>query len=352
MPITALRNLQERRQLTVSHLPDFLKRMSILLGEGYSFADCIEMLLPYHVKKYSYYEERIQKVLKDGGGSVRIMKLFGLEQQYLVAIELAEVTGDLRGTLSQIADQIHFHAETKKKLVKVLTYPTVLFVSLIGLFLVFRTYFLPNMSSMVSSRAQGEKTTSIEWATFFLHMPDYFVALGVVLVAGIVGLWLYIQRKRVDLQLNILFKIPLIGHFWRLLLTRQFARSLGSLLRTGVSLQQALEYLKSQPHQKQLAYVAERIQLRVIYGESLQASIFLCGYFYPRFEQFVAHGEASGLLGRELILYSELLDARLQMIVQTLLVFIQPLMFIVIAACVVAAYLSILIPMYSLLDFV
>lgn len=354
MSIIALkkvRQLSERQQLTVTQFPDFLKRVSTLLTEGYTFAHCISMLLPYHVKQYAKIEEGVQRILKDGGGPERIMELFGMEKQYLVAIQLSEYTGDLSGTLAQIAEQIEFQAETKKKLLKALTYPTVLFVFLVSLFVGFRLYFLPNMSTMVFTQAQGVETSSMQWATFFLHMPDYFIVLGCVLCASLYGLYLYIQRKRVDLQLTILFKIPLLGHFWRLVLTRQFARNLGNLLKTGFSLQQALDYLNNQPHQKQLAYVAERIQQRVIYGESLQTTITRLGYFYPRFEQFVAHGEASGLLGRELILYSELLDERLQTLVKRFLTLIQPVTFLIIAACVIAAYLSILIPMYSLFEF-
>lgn len=356
MSIIALKKMQlqwrERKQLNVTQLPDLLKRMSKLLEEGYAFPHCIEMLVPYHVKNYQSMEEYVQAVLKGGGGPVQIMEIFGLDKQYLVAIQLAEITGNLSETLRQVAEQLHFHTEMKKKLIKVVSYPVALFIFLIALFIAFRTYFLPNMSSMVSSRAQGEETSSIQWATFFLHMPDYFLVLLFLLMLALFSVWQYIQRKRIDLQLNILFKIPLIGHFWRLLLTRQFARSLGSLLQTGFSLQQALDYLKVQHHQKQLAYVAERVQQRVIYGDSLQASVVLLGYFYPRFQQFVAHGEASGLLGRELMLYSELLDERIQAIIQIILAIIQPLMFIVIAVCVIAAYLSILIPMYNLLEFV
>lgn len=347
-----IRQYREQRQFTVKNLPDFLSRMSKLLEEGYTFAHCISMLLPYHVKFYTQVEERTEQILKGGGGPERIMALFGVETSYLVAIKLAEYTGDLAGTLEQIAEQIHFQTETKKKMVKVLMYPVLLFVFLVGLFIAFRMYFLPNMSSMVSSRAQGGETSSMQWAAFFLHMPDYFIVLAGMSLLLLFTFYMYIQRKRVDLQLSILFKIPLLGHFWRLVLTRQFARHLGNLLKTGFSLQQALAHLKNQPHHKQISYIAEQMQQRVIYGESLQATIRLMGYFYPRFEQFVAHGEASGLLGRELLLYSELLDARLQTIIQLLLTIVQPLLFIVIAICVIAAYLSILIPMYSLLEFV
>lgn len=343
------KNFQKQK---VNQLPEFISRISVLLSEGYKLLDCISMLLPYHLKSYQRCQQQIEEILSTGGGTTEIFRLLGLKKQYLVAVELAEVTGKLAETLEQISKQITFQADMQKKFGKVLMYPALLFVFIMGLFIAFRTYFLPNMTSMLSSRSQGEQTTSIQWAKFFLHLPDYFIMLGITGVLLLIFSAVYIQRKRVDIQLNILFKIPFIGLLWRLILTRQFARSLGNLLLTGFSLQSALDYLQKQTHQKQLAYVAEVIQARLIYGDSLCQSVQLLGYFYPKFEQFIAHGEASGLLGRELIIYCELLDAKLQNTIQLITSVIQPAMFIIIAACVIAAYLSILLPMYNLLDFI
>ncbi|MEK4229930.1 competence type IV pilus assembly protein ComGB [Solibacillus sp. FSL H8-0538] len=344
--------IAERNRLKVAQVPEFLQRMGTLLKEGYTFADCVDMLLPYHVKNYEYWRQTVKDTLHNGGSPTQVLQLFGINKQYLVAIELAEATGQLAETLEIVAQQLEFFTKMKAQLIKLLTYPTILFIFLISLFIAFRTYFLPNISLMVTSRAQGQETSSIQWSKFFLHMPDYFIAVGCLLALGIFGMFFYIQRKRVDIQLNILFKLPVIGYFWKLILTRQFGRSLGNLLLTGFSLQQALEHLKQQEHQAQLAYVAGVMQKRIIFGDSLALTVKQLGYFFPKFEQFIAHGEASGLLGRELIIYCELLEARLQTIIRTTMAIIQPVMFIMIAACVIAAYLSILIPMYNLLDFI
>ncbi len=336
----------------IDELATFLHRIGTLLSEGYTFAHCIEMLLPYHVKNYGNLQQEISSILHDGGSAARVFQQLGLDKQYLVSIELAEMTGQLQETVQIVAKQLTFEQEAKSKLVKALAYPIVLFIFLIFLFLAFRTYFLPNMSSMVSSRIDSEKSTSIQWSTFFLHTPDYIIVTLILLSLATGGFVLYVRKKRIDLQLKLLYKLPFIGLFWRLVLTRQFSRILGNLILAGFSLQHALEHIKNQSHQKQLAYVSNAIQGRVIIGDSLAQSVRNVGYFYPKFDHFVSHGEASGLLGRELILYCELLDERLQSTIRMLLAIIQPILFIVIAICVIAAYLSILIPMYDVIDFI
>ena len=344
--------LPAKPSFKISELPTFLHRMSTLLGEGYTFAHCIEMLLPYHVKNYEQFQQEISETLHEGGSTVQVFQILGLDKQYLVSIELAEMTGNLQETIAIVAQQLTFQQETKSKFFKILLYPIMLFVFLILLFIAFRTYFLPNMASMVASRADSSSSASIQWSKFFLHMPDYIIGISILLSVGVGIFIIYVRKKRVDLQLNLLFRLPFIGLFWRLMLTRQFSRVLGNLILAGFSLQQALEHMKSQTHQKQLAYVSQMLQERVIFGDTLAQSVRIVRYFYPKFEHFVSHGEASGLLGRELILYCELLNDRLQSTIQRMLAVIQPLLFIVIALCVIAAYLSILIPMYDVIDFI
>lgn len=332
--------------------PTLLERTATLLNEGYTFAHSIEMLLPYHVKNYEPVQRQIKEILSSGGSVTQVFEAMGLEKQYLISIELAEVSGRLNETISIVAKQMTFQQQAKSKLLKVLSYPVLLFGFLVLLFLAFRTYFLPNMSSVISSRADETSSTSIEWSKFFLHIPDLIVIFSIFIMLALFCFTMRVKKKRVDLQLKLLFRIPYISLFWRLILTRQFSRNLGNLILAGLSLQQAFEQLKLQQHQEQIAYISHVLQQRIILGDPLASAVQTIGYFYPKFEHFIAHGEASGFLGRELVLYCDLLDEKLEEIITKLLAIIQPLLFMVIAVCVIAAYLSILLPMYDVIDFI
>lgn len=344
--------LFQKAVIKPAELPTLLNRIAILLEEGYTFAHSIDMLLPYHVKDYTSVQQEVKSILHNGGSVTQVLLHLGLDKQYLVSVELAEVSGRLNETIQVVAKQLTFQQQAKSKLIKVLAYPLLLFSFLLCLFLAFRTYFLPNMSSVLSSRVNDAPMTSMEWSTFFLHVPDMIVFVCSFIAIALFFFVLYVKKKRVDLQLNLLFRIPYVSLAWRLILTRQFSRNLGNLLLAGLSLQQAFEHLKLQEHQQQLAYIAQVLQQRIVFGDSLAHAVKAVGYFYPKFEHFIAHGEASGLLGRELILYCELLDEKLERWIGKLLAIIQPLLFVVIALCVIAAYLSILLPMYDVIDFI
>ncbi|WP_107841697.1 competence type IV pilus assembly protein ComGB [Metasolibacillus meyeri] len=339
-----------RKRIRVKRLPELITRMSQLLQEGYTFHDCMTMLLPYHVKDYDYWQKLIDSCFQKGQSVTFILRQLGVRPQFLIAIQLAETTGQLADTLQVVAQQMVFQEKMKQRFTKILIYPILLFTFIISLFIAFRLYFLPTIEQMLHSRTTKAENSTIQWTKFFLHVPDYFIIFACCLLTIIVIILIYIRRKRVDLQLYILMKIPILRYLWRLLMTRQFARSLGDLLVSGMSLQQSLFYLEQQQLQPQLAYMARCIHERIIYGDSLARTILLIGFFFPRFEQFVDHGEKSGLLGRELLIYAELLDQKLENTMQNAMQLIQPILFLVIATCIIAAYLSILLPMYKMLE--
>lgn len=346
----AVLSLIRRKKMRVIQLPQLLTRTSILLEEGYTFAECIEMLVPYHIKNSPQWESVLIGAFRDGAGPSAIFSLMGMKRQHLLSVELAEMTGNLSQTLCTVGEQIRFSEETRNRIVKLLVYPAFLFILIVGLFIAFRIKFLPNIQAMLLTRTGYSESSSIQWSKFFLHMPDYIIMLALVAGGLLTAGFIYVSRKRVDLQLVIFLKVPFIRYYWRLLMTRQFSRTLGELLLTGFSLQASLEHMAEQPHQKQIAYISSYIRQRIVYGDSLAQAVLVSDFFYPRFEQFIAHGELSGLLGRELILYAELLDSKLQNGIKLITKTIQPLLFIIIALCIVAAYLSILLPMYNMLD--
>lgn len=347
-------NVRERfltHKERIDDLPALLSKMSSLLNEGYKLNESFIMLLPYYSKNAESWQKKVTDCLHNGLEASEVFKLLKVDDEFLISIQLADRHGDLATTLKQVSEQMHYKKEMQKRMLKILAYPLFMFLILVAFFFGFRTYFLPNISHLVTSRSD-DASNSIQWSKFFLHMPDYFITLGIILNVAIAVLVYYLRKKKVEFQLNFIFKLPFVGTFYRLLLTRQFARNLGNLLLTGFTLQQALFELKSQVFQKNIQFVAVKMEQKIIYGDSLTESIQKLPYFYPKFEQFVDHGEKSGLLGRELLIYCDILDGKLKNTTEFVSACIQPLLFIIIATCIVAAYLSILLPMYKMIEVV
>jgi len=341
----------QQRQERIEDMPSLLFKTADLMKEGYQLAESLTMLLPYYTKFADKWQMIIQRSIGEGHGAPEIFKRLKVEDEFLVSIYFAEKHGNLAITLAFISEQMKYKNDMQMRLKKILTYPLFMFFILVSFFVAFRLYFLPNIANLIMTRSNDDLTT-IQWSKFLLHMPDYFISLGIMLVCLSIGVIIYIRKKNINLRLQYLIKLPIINTFYKLTLTRQIARNLGNLLITGFSLQQAIHELKSQHFKQDLQYIASILEERIIYGQSLSESVSHMPYFFHKFEMFVEHGEKNGLLGRELILYCDILDEKLKYYVSIVLSFIQPVFFIIIAICIIAAYLSILLPMYKMIDIV
>jgi len=342
----------KNRQISQKKQAQFMKRLSSLLEEGYTFHASLVMLLPHHVKSSETAQNRLTSQLKNGEGVTSILSELGIPNSYLLPVQMAEAHGKLYQALLVLHTHMAMVEKAKASLKKVVMYPLFLFVMLAGLFLAFRTYFLPNMIMLSSSRRSETSTETMNWTSFLMHLPDYLLACCILTLLFV---WAYrwrLGKYSLSKQVKILQKTPLITKWSKLTLTRNFSQELGALLASGLSLQLALNILREQRNQPYLQLVAEQILSSVLTGESLEQAVRITNYFTEDFPTYISHGESSGHLDRELLIYSDLLNEQLETTLTKWLSFVQPVLFGVLAICILAAYLSILLPVYGMIDLI
>ncbi|MFJ5789290.1 competence type IV pilus assembly protein ComGB [Lysinibacillus sp. NPDC093197] len=331
----------------------FISRLSVLIQEGYLFSQAVSMLLPHHVAKHEEVQQFVDEALRQGKGVIGVFETLQLAKHYLIAISIAENNGHMIEALKAVAKQMTMSQETKRKFIKLLLYPVVLIVFLLLLFLVFRTVFFPNIETMVKSRTIGtEEEVSIALSKLLLHVPDAFVIIVIVMTCNSIVFQRLLLRQSIARRLYVILRIPFVNRYFRLTITRQFAAYLGSLLQSGFSLQASLQILEEQRFQPYVQYLASRIKERVTYGDTLTQAVMFITAWQNDFSTFVEHGEQSGYLGKELTLYSELLLEKQEFLLQRMLAFVQPSFFVFIALCIVAAYVSLLLPIYHMIELV
>ncbi len=343
--------IQNRSKRRLKQIPSLFYRMSTLLEEGYTFADAINMLLPYHVDNVEFWREKIQDQLRNGSNVVDILQSLAVQDKYLMGLKIAEENGEMALAFKNAAMQMEFNEKMLKKLINLLVYPIFLIVILTSIFIAFRKIFLPNLTEIITSRT-NENISSLNVSKIFLHLPDFiFILTGITMFISILFSF-YIRKQTIQEQIRIIMKIPIVNYFYKLQITRHFSNVLGGLIVGGFSLQHALAVIQEQQLNKTLSYVTMVIERNIKYGESLSTAVSIMDVFFPKFEVFIKHGEKSGYLGRELLIYCELLDEKLQSIIKTSISLIQPFFFLLIGLCIVVAYLSILLPMYKLIDII
>lgn len=341
---------RQKQSLQIRDKINFMKKLSELLAEGYQFSEAIIVLLPHHVTDVSSATAQILEQLREGHGVVVIMKAFHIAPHHLIALTIAEQNGEMVEAFAKVAQRIAVEERLKQQLKQAMLYPATLLTLLFFMFLLFRTLFFPRIAAITTSRQVEGGPTFTNYQRL-LYLPDFFLALFLfVSVLLFVSIY-YIKRQPVAKQLKIQHRIII----WRTInqrrLTQQFAGHLGALLHAGIALQDSLFILRQQTYHQYIRYIATTTHEQVLQGTPLLTVVALNDYLSPQLQTFIAHGETSGFLSKELLIYSELVEDRMIKSIERLISAVQPLLFVIVALCIVAAYVSLLVPIYSMMKF-
>lgn len=354
MSFQKIKDYIARKELTIplNGQSSFLKRLSDLLKEGYTFHESVSMLLPFHVKNSNLIIQRVTEVHKSGSDIAEVFKLLGFPKRLILPISMAGKHGNLQETVSILGVQSAIFENARKRMNTLLMYPLFLFVVIFLLFTVFRIYFLPNMESLLGTRNSIESGNTIVWTNILLQLPNYFLISISIVVVFILAIFFGMSKRDIKTRLNFYDKIPIFNSWYYLFLTRVFSRELGGLIESGMSIQQAFDALASQQENITLQYIAIQMKDKIVHGESFSQAVMLLNYFTVDFLPFVIHGENSGYLGRELSLYSEFLTERIETKISKYLSILQPTLFLILAIFIIGAYLAILLPIYEMINIV
>jgi len=344
------KSLFSRSAHSIDNRAAFLSRLSVLMQEGYTFHDGLVLLLPHHSKRFNELLEQAEMELKAGLGVSEILRRFGFSSSILLPVIIAEVNGRLADALMGIADRMKRSEERRRKLRNLLLYPFVLFSFLAIFLLVFRSYFLPNLQAMVVARNEEASGIVSLLPLLVSRIPDVLIGSGAFLI-GMTGIGYYIYRRLPpSRKIRFLMTIPIIRSLFSKLITRDFASEIGSLLQSGLAIQDALDVLVEQKVNLIQSEISSSIKGHVIYGESFETAIQMTVGLREELSAYAKHGSDTGHLAKELLLFSESLHEMIEEEMGKWIALLQPFLFVILSLCILAAYLALLLPVYSMFD--
>lgn len=341
-----LKLLTHSNKIRLHDREQFLTRLAVLMNEGYLLPIALTLLLPMHTQKVDDALNGMTAILKEGGNAAEVLKFLGFSDHVLFPVEIAEFHGRLPQSIDSIAKSFARTEQLQKKLKNILVYPVSLLIFTSVLFLFFRTSYVPNLTEMMETLQTGNEESGVP--AYLLSLPDFFIASFVVMALSVfVFNWL-LKKQAIDKQIAWLLSIPVLRGFMKLYWSHLLARELGTLLHSGISMQESLNVLQNQTYHKVIQFMANLSHMELMMGQTFSVSLERFAFISKDMPAFIQHGEQTGYLGKELILYSEVLMERIEQHTQQILRIIQPSFFIMIAICIIGAYLAILMPMYNL----
>lgn len=328
------------KKMSLNHQAKYIRLMGELLDHGFSIQEATEILLKITPVPHIYLQQG-HRLLQEGHSFYEVLQALGFTQDKLVQIELASAHGNLIQTLNGMAEQFRLVAEFRKELKKMISYPCLLCLFLLGILVALRQFILPQLLT-------SEMVMDTHWGIRFLQSFHWYVLL-VLLSVGLLCLFIKIRLLKMDMiQRGEWFSNkPLIGSLFSLYQSSYIALEFGKLFYEGLELRQIIFCLKETKQGSLIQLLAFRLTKGLESGISLAQQFETYSFLTAEFSQIVLQGEAKGNLGKELLFYSKLARQHFFQKVNRGLSWIQPVLFLGIASLILLIYAAILLPVYG-----
>jgi len=163
------------------------------------------------------------------------------------------------------------------------------------------------------------------------------------------GLWWYFSTASgAHAWDKFKLRIPLAGGVFRSAALSRFARTLGTLVKSGVSLLPALKIVENTIGNRVLAAQIAQVAEETRGGDSLAAPLRKLGIFPKTVVQMIDVGEESGTLHVMLLKVAEIEERHMRSKTKTLISLLAPILILIVGALVGFMVIALLLPIFKM----
>ncbi|MCF7835704.1 MAG: type II secretion system F family protein [Candidatus Marinimicrobia bacterium] len=270
---------------------------------------------------------------------------------YVAMIKAGEKSGKLHESLSLLAFQMETDAVLRKKVKGAMIYPSIIFTAMIGIGILMLIYVVPTLTSTFEELGVElpASTQFIVWLSNSLITNSLLILL-VGLSFVVIFYFLFKNKKFKDIFNKILLKTPVLSALIQKINSARTARTLSSLLGSGVDIVDALDtttdVLQNPSYKKVLQDAKKEIQG----GENISAAFQKAeGVFPILVGEMIAVGEETGKISEMLLKLAIFYEGEVSEATKNMATIIEPVLMLVIGGAVGFFAVSMIKPMYSMM---
>jgi len=347
----------QSNKVSAKALENFTRLLSSLLAAGVPLSRALVILFreaatPVASAQWKEIHDRVI----DGMALADAMAQFPttFPRVYTAMVQAGEAGGFLDVVLAQIADFQSREKELRSKVMTAMLYPCILLVLALGVLAFLLVFFIPRFQKVFSGFGGSLPviTQLIIGASHLLRSYGVFVLVGLFVVGLMLRSWFASEKGRRVWE-GMMLRAPIIGSLVAQFAMARFCRMLGTLLGAGVPLVQGLNVArKSIGNQILVDAVSTSIE-RVQEGGRLGQSLAECrGLFPGSVLEMISVAEESGRLDAELVRIANVTETDLDRHLKTAVAFAEPLMLFLIASFIGTIFIGMLLPIFSLQEYI
>lgn len=357
--ILTIQNLEEKGLtlfgggISVSEKAAFCRFMGTMLRSGLPLPEAVDIIrqesqsrkmrqvlfdISFHIRKGETLSSVISKYKND------------FDSVFLTMLKAGEESGTLEKSFDYLAQQLLSSYELSQKVKSSMMYPAVILCAMIANAMIMLGFVLPKMSDVfLSLNVELPPVTRFVLQAGKAVGSNMALTFGLFFAAIFVLILLFVIRKSREVIVTFLVKMPVVSKVMDQLDTARFARTLSTLLKSGVPIMVALDVSADVLRQPTLRKQAIEFSQGVAKGEPLSDILKAKKNSFPvTMIQTIKAGEKTGTLEVVLQELASFYELEVDYSLKRATALLEPLMMLIIGVAVGGMVVLMITPIYSI----
>ena len=331
----------------------FVKHLRMMIKAGVPLRESVlEIQNETNSRKFKAILKKIVDDLDNGESLSRSLSRYPdvFDDLFVNLIKTGESSGTLEESLEYLGIQLEKSQDLKKKITSAMLYPALILIATFALIGLLAFFIFPKLLPLFEGFNIDLPLPTRILLWFIKTMQAFGFIIFVLVLLGL-GFLFFISKFRAVKFLNhrLVLGLPLIGKFNRNINLAYLARTLGTLVKSGVPIVEALNItaktLNNLVYRKYLKESVTKVQKGQEISKFLKENPKL---FPPVFSRMISTGEKTGRLDESLFYLAEFYEKEIDNATKNLSQILEPMLLIVVGLVVGFIAISIIMPIYKI----
>jgi len=342
-----------KKSIPMERLMNFIKQLQTMIASGVPLIQAIEL---FHDQESHPYMKEILASCRDriNGGSF-LWECFAsypdvFERVFVALVRAGESSGTLDVMLKRTGRYLENSYRLKKLIRSSMNYPIIVSCIAAGVVTLMLTMVIPKFEEMITSSG-GELPLPTKIVINLSHglINNFALVVGAAAAAFyLVRTYVKSEEGQVVIQKTAL-KLPMFGRLIVQSGVARFARTMSTLLASGVPLVDGLEICKSASSHIAFEDAIGNMKREVELGTSFSNAMLRQQLLFPKMAlQMTVVGENTGNLDKMLERVAEFYEEEVETTIQGLLKLIEPVMLVFMGGIVGGLLIAMYLPIFNM----
>ncbi len=333
----------------------FAHNLSVMVKAGLSLSRSITILEKQTKnEKFKNAVHSIGEDIKKGNSLNVAMKKFPkiFSKLFVSMVRAGEESGSLSETLEVVGEQMDKSYQIKRKIKGALIYPSIVIAAMIIVGILMLIFVVPTLTATFKDLGVDLPISTQIVVVVSDFLSGHTVSSLLIIILSIVFAKWFSKTKKggriIDFSIT---RIPIVGELVKKTNSARTARTLASLLSSGVDIIEALSITKDVVQNSYYKEVLDDAKSKIQKGKPLSASFSDAVNLYPILVgEMIEVGEETGRLTDMLIQVAIFYEDEVDNATKNMSTIVEPFLMVVVGVVVGFFAISMITPTYSLLD--